>query len=45
MNLVLTDLEPPFTDVEIHILTILLDPETEGSIQIKKFSNGIYEIW
>nr|CDS29014.1 conserved hypothetical protein [Hymenolepis microstoma] len=38
------DVEAPFNDVEIHILAMLLDPETEGSIQIKKFSQGIYEI-
>lgn len=43
--IVLTDVKAPFNDVEIHLLTMILDPNTEGSIQIKKFAEGILELW
>ncbi|KAM7542654.1 hypothetical protein Aperf_G00000014212 [Anoplocephala perfoliata] len=38
------DVNAPFNDVEIHMLTMLLDPNTEGSIQIARFAEGIFEL-
>lgn len=43
--LVLVDSKAPFSDVEIHLMAMLLDPNTEGSIQVKKFQSGILDLW
>ncbi|CDS37475.1 conserved hypothetical protein [Echinococcus multilocularis] len=44
VDIVLMDVKAPFDDVEVHLLTMILDPNTEGSIQIKKFADGILEL-
>ncbi|VDM34251.1 unnamed protein product, partial [Hydatigera taeniaeformis] len=41
LQLVLIDAKAPFNDVEMHLVAMLLDPSSEGSIEVKKFAEGI----
>ncbi|VDK81963.1 unnamed protein product [Dibothriocephalus latus] len=42
---VLTDFKAPFTGVELHLLSLLLDPDADGCIQMKDLEAGVLRFW
>ncbi|BHF69879.1 hypothetical protein SprV_0301292600 [Sparganum proliferum] len=41
---VLADFKAPFTSVELHLITMLLDPDSDGCIQMKDLEAGVLRL-